>query len=386
MHILKKRLRVYPETSLRLKESNMSNSFLNTPVPTPTQNPVPSADIRDHVFGGSKIDEFVTSMSQLYLDRFGVSHYTIEGLRWLAQQSISQYGWIPVGTFQVGATLSTPNQILKDTTDGEYYRWDGSFPKIVPAGSTPNSSGGTGLGKWVSVGDASLRSMLASPADGNGDALIGVKYPAVGGYPRTQHDKNLETVSIKDFGAIGDGVNHPLSERYLTLTSAQSVYPFVTSLSQSIDWAATQAAFNASDAITAPAGKYYISGNVTKKSSPIWFKGDGVGITIFVCDTPSGTIFEHTPTSGDHFFDISDFTVIPAASATGNVTAIHVDGSSQVTTAPYKGMFLTGEREKRRGKIHNIDIVAKDNLRGSTRGVRVTSLLNYSIDPVHDSV
>lgn len=143
----------------------MADSYLNIPVPTPTQNAVPSADIRDHVFGGAKIDEFVTSLVSTYTDRFGVQHYTIEGLRWLAQQAIAQYGWIPFGTFQAGATLSLPNQILKDEVSGEFYRWDGSLPKTVPTGSTPASTGGTGIGAWISVGDSSLRAMMAA-ADG----------------------------------------------------------------------------------------------------------------------------------------------------------------------------------------------------------------------------
>lgn len=86
---------------------------------------------------------------------------------------------------------------------------------------------------------------LASTQDGKGDALIGVKQPFTGGYARTQHDKNTESLSIKDFGAIGDGANHPLSERYATLAAAQAVYPFVTALTQTIDYAATQAALNA---------------------------------------------------------------------------------------------------------------------------------------------
>lgn len=131
----------------------------------PTNLPVPSEAPRDLKFNAGKIDEFVTSLVNTYIDRFGKQHYTIEGLRWLAQQAISQYGWIPVGTFQAGATLTLPNQILKDETDGEYYRWDGSFlpsGKVVPAGSTPASSGGMGIDKWLSVGDSLLRSELAS--------------------------------------------------------------------------------------------------------------------------------------------------------------------------------------------------------------------------------
>ncbi|EPM7339159.1 glycosyl hydrolase family 28-related protein [Enterobacter hormaechei] len=173
---------------------------------TPTNLPVPSESPRDLKFNAGKIDEFVTSLAQQYIDRFGNAHYTIEGLRWLAQQAIAAFGWIPVGTFQDGATLTLPNQILKDETDGEYYRWDGALPKMVPSGSTPSSSGGTGVGAWVSVGDAALRSMLASGADGNGDALITVKQPLPGSVARTQHNLNADYVNVKDWGAKGDGV------------------------------------------------------------------------------------------------------------------------------------------------------------------------------------
>ncbi|WP_407212787.1 tail fiber/spike domain-containing protein [Enterobacter hormaechei] len=173
---------------------------------TPTNLPVPSESPRDLKFNAGKIDEFVTSLVNTYVDRFGNEHYTIEGLRWLAQQAIAAFGWIPVGTFQDGATLTLPNQILKDETDGEYYRWDGALPKMVPSGSTPSSSGGTGVGAWVSVGDAALRSMLASGADGNGDALITVKQPLPGSVVRTQHNLNADYVNVKDWGAKGDGV------------------------------------------------------------------------------------------------------------------------------------------------------------------------------------
>ncbi|EOW6667903.1 hypothetical protein ACOZZR_003386 [Cronobacter sakazakii] len=147
----------------------------------PTNNPVPSESPRDLKFNAGKIDEFVTSLVNTYVDRFGNEHYTIEGLRWLAQQAIAQYGWIPVGTFQAGTTLTLPNQVLKDMTDGEYYRWDGALPKVVPAGSTPASTGGTGVGAWISVGDSALRSALASS---DGLSLIG------------------ELISVADFSKI----------------------------------------------------------------------------------------------------------------------------------------------------------------------------------------
>jgi len=75
------------------------------------------------------------------------------------------YGYITVDSFEQGYTLLYPNQVLRFEATGEYYRWDGglsSFPKVIPAGSTPQSTGGIGKGLWVSVGDASLRSALTS--------------------------------------------------------------------------------------------------------------------------------------------------------------------------------------------------------------------------------
>ncbi|MED3792312.1 right-handed parallel beta-helix repeat-containing protein [Niallia alba] len=51
-------------------------------------------------------------------------------------------------------------------------------------------------------------------------------------------------VNIKDFGAIGDGESHPLSERYATLEEAQVDYPFATSLTQEIDSCALKIAMD----------------------------------------------------------------------------------------------------------------------------------------------
>ncbi|MCU2730391.1 hypothetical protein N8R00_02340 [Enterobacter hormaechei subsp. steigerwaltii] len=136
----------------------------------PTNLPVPSESPRDLKFNAGKIDEFVTSLVNTYVDRFGNEHYTIEGLRWLAQQAIAQYGWILIDSFQDGADITLPNQALRDEATGEYYRWDGDLPKHVDAGSTPTSTGGVGVGAWIGIGDSSLRGMLASK---DGYSLIG---------------------------------------------------------------------------------------------------------------------------------------------------------------------------------------------------------------------
>lgn len=175
----------------------------------PTNLPVPSESPRDLKFNAGKIDEFVTSLNLKYSDRFGGEHYTIEGLRQLAQQAISAFGWVPMDSFQDGATLTLPNQVLRwklPDGDGDYYRWDGAFPKVVPASSTPESTGGIGVGAWLSIGDAVLRTELSSDGDGEGDELIAVKQPVANAVPRTQHSKNSDIINIMDFGAACDGV------------------------------------------------------------------------------------------------------------------------------------------------------------------------------------
>lgn len=77
--------------------------------------------------------------------------------------------------------------------------------------------------------------------------------------------RRAETLSVKDYGAHGDGTVHPLSEVYSTLSEAQAVFPFVTSLSQSTDYAALQAAANDAKpykSVSLPDGNYMINSEV----------------------------------------------------------------------------------------------------------------------------
>ncbi|MEM7831866.1 hypothetical protein Q4Q80_16965, partial [Morganella morganii] len=179
----------------------------------PTQNAVPSEAPRDLKFNSGKIDEFVTSLDHEYKDRFGRCHMTIEGMRWIFEQLMKRFkvdinqaiiaaGYIPMDSFQKGAEITKRNDILRDEATGEYYRWDGDLPKSVPAGATPESSGGVGIGVWVGVGDASLRSDLSSDSGNFGDSLVAVKQPFFGAVRRTQHDKNTDIITSADFGII----------------------------------------------------------------------------------------------------------------------------------------------------------------------------------------
>jgi hypothetical protein len=140
----------------------------------------------------------VTSSNHTYTDRFGVQHWTVAGIEFTADQAIAAFGYITMDSFQAGATLTLPNQVLRDTSTGEYYRWDGTFPKTVPAGSTPASSGGVGTGAWLSVGDAVLRSQISDP-DG---AIL---------YPELQMARWRDVGDVRGWGAVLNGINDDTS-------------------------------------------------------------------------------------------------------------------------------------------------------------------------------
>lgn len=76
-------------------------------------------------------------------------------------------------TFDTGGTLSATDAAMvvlwpKPGGDGNYYSWRGSLPKVIPANSTPSSTGGVyPSGNWYLETDSSLRDELASSNGSN---------------------------------------------------------------------------------------------------------------------------------------------------------------------------------------------------------------------------
>ncbi|MFG6089038.1 tail fiber/spike domain-containing protein [Enterobacter soli] len=180
-----------------------------------TNNSLGSTDPRDLYDNSQNFDHLANDqVNESWNDRFGNPRKTWHGIETMATDAIEGYGWILMDSFQAGATLTLPNQALRDTATGEYYRWDGSFlpsGKIVPVGSTPATAGGVGIGAWVSVGDAALRSALASSAGGG---MIGM--PQGGTLAQ-----NLVTVSVDAFGADPTGAT---DSSPAVIAALQSVY------------------------------------------------------------------------------------------------------------------------------------------------------------------
>jgi hypothetical protein len=128
----------------------------------------------DHISHVAKSRDSENNQADSVTDPIGDGNFTnltLDGLEKLYYEAISKAGYILIDSFNIGATLTLPNQVLRwaiaDGGNGEYYRWDGMFPKTVPAGSTPATSGGVALGAWVGVGDASLRAAMASSNGAN---------------------------------------------------------------------------------------------------------------------------------------------------------------------------------------------------------------------------
>lgn len=171
-----------------------------------TGNPIGSTDARDRSDNSENLDLAVNSLSQTFVDRLGVTRDTLEGV-------YQKSAYYRAGTFDAGYTLTNNRQTL--AYGNVEYSWSGAFPKVVPAGSTPTTSGGVGAGAWVDRTDLTLRSEI-SAIDGAG--LIGaMSYAQLRAYsgPRT-------TVNVWGINNIFDGANGQFKVNASDTTSADN--------------------------------------------------------------------------------------------------------------------------------------------------------------------
>lgn len=121
----------------------------------------------------------------------------------------------------------------------------------------------------------------------DGAALVGYAHPKTGASLRTLADRSEEVVYADDFGARGDGEDHPLSERFETLSAAQAVYPFVTSLTQTQDWAGWQAAANSQRRVRAREDKVYVwNDTLMADDTNLFLDGGGAMVVDAAGDKP----------------------------------------------------------------------------------------------------
>lgn len=223
---------------------------------------------------------------------------------------------------------------------------------------------------------------LASTAAGKGTELVFNKSNLAGAVARSQHDKNSDFRTLEDFGAIGDGTLHPLSERFSTLTAAQMVYPFVTSLTQSIDWAAAMAA-SATGSFSMLSKTYSLS-HTLAITGAISINGNGDGLSKFLFTGSGDGIVITLPNSKDGKFWLRDFGIYRTGtpSSTTKETALKIDGRAQILVpGSSSALAQLGYRTEFRGAIENIRIAGNDVLTGGWfRGIHMISVMNFRIE------
>lgn len=201
-------------------------TMAEVPLPTPTQVPVPSTDIRNAVFAGAKLDEEVTGTGEFYTDRLGVQRLTNTGrtnLFNLSQQDresrfnafIQNSGYEVIGDYTAGPlTLTEYNQLIR--YNNELYKLTAATNiPFTTAGNTDETWTSTDAAHFVSVGDAALRQNLGSIDPLLGGALVALPQ---GG---TVNSSILYVTPEQD-GAKGEGIEDDTDAILSTINRALS--------------------------------------------------------------------------------------------------------------------------------------------------------------------
>ncbi|HBQ5645135.1 TPA: hypothetical protein L7572_005282, partial [Klebsiella variicola] len=150
------------------------------PLPTPTQVPVPSTDIRNAVFAGAKLDEEVTGTGEFYTDRLGVKRLTNTGRnnQFSAaqqdrtnqfQQFLLSSGYVFLGDYEDGPfQFSARNQYIR--YNNQYYRLNAATDVGFTTTGTDATSFANDVTHFVLMDGDTLRQNLSA---GAGFGMIG---------------------------------------------------------------------------------------------------------------------------------------------------------------------------------------------------------------------
>lgn len=143
----------------------------------------------------SNFDDAANGSAPSWTDRFGNSRLSLKGMEDQFQVFLAQSGYENPVAYVAGLSIVRSTQTV--TYSGELYR-----PKLSDLPFT-TTNWATDAAKFVAIGDAALRQDLA---DDSGSLLVGTKSSLAGAVARTVEGKLYDYVSLRDFGAVGDGV------------------------------------------------------------------------------------------------------------------------------------------------------------------------------------
>ncbi|WP_205837537.1 tail fiber domain-containing protein [Klebsiella quasipneumoniae] len=142
------------------------------PLPTPTQAPVPSTDIRNAVFAGAKLDEEVTGTGEFYTDRLGVKRLTNTGRNNQFdaaqldranrfEQFLLSSGYVFLGDYEDGPfQFSARNQYIR--YNNQYYRLNAATDVGFTTTGTDATSFANDVSHFVLMDGDALRQNLGS--------------------------------------------------------------------------------------------------------------------------------------------------------------------------------------------------------------------------------
>ncbi|SXJ92073.1 glycosyl hydrolase family 28-related protein [Klebsiella pneumoniae] len=197
------------------------------PLPTPTQVPVPSTDIRNAVFAGAKLDEEVTGTGEFYTDRLGVKRLTNTGRNNQFdaaqldranrfEQFLLSSGYVFLGDYEDGPfQFSARNQYIR--YNNQYYRLNAATDVGFTTTGTDATSFANDVTHFVLMDGDTLRQNLGS-SELPGASLVSLVYGNVAGllqgmtYPQAH-------------GARGDGTHDDTDALYAAFkSSAETVH------------------------------------------------------------------------------------------------------------------------------------------------------------------
>lgn len=268
------------------------------PLPTPTQVPVPSTDIRNTVFAGAKLDEEVTGTGEFYTDRLGVKRLTNTGRNNQFdaaqldranrfEQFLLSSGYVFLGDYEDGPfQFSARNQYIR--YNNQYYRLNAATDVGFTTTGTDATSFANDVTHFVLMDGDTLRQNLGSGEEGVGDALLAVKQPYTGAVARTQHDKNWDSINLLDFVYATDVVDG-FVDYGLGLNRAIAAMSFLGS---------TSVEHIPRRRINVPAGLLHIKTKVELSFGPFALCGEGIFQTVFA-------IHPGAESDDDYLFDFS---------------------------------------------------------------------------------
>lgn len=266
----------------------------------PTTNPVPSQDPSDLLFNAGKLDEVVSGSNATYTDRLGVSRRTMAGIDAAADLVLGGLGYAPPVAYASGIALTLTTQTVEYA--GEVYA-----PKIANLPFTTSGTFETAKFRLIhGVASADL-------ASGGGAAMVGYTPAGTGAVATTVQSKLRETVSVKDFGAVGNGVSD--------------------------DTAAIQAAISTNKSVYIPAGDYKVTATLTKTNGgSLTLFGDGIGVTNIVKYNDSD-LCQITNTSSGGVISFGEMSLVPGSDMVSGA-ALNLRSDSALPSVRLKNLFI----------------------------------------------